>query len=145
MAATATDSPRAALAAHPFCANIYTGATRIGRGTLGLNFADATFTTTAPTSNIISSSSRLVFDGESTLALTGKSGVQTSQTFNGTTLNGFGFVTLAAGANNAGSGVVLNTLAPSRVTRVAASISHSPRSSPRSVPPMASSPRQRTM
>lgn len=89
-------------------ANTYTGATRIGRGTLGLNFADATFTTPAPTSNIISSSSRLVFDGESTLALTGKSAVQTSQTFNGTTLNGFGSVTLAAGANNAGSGVALN-------------------------------------
>jgi len=89
-------------------ANTYTGTTRIARGTLALNFADTTFTSTAPTINIISSSSRLTFDGESTLALTGKSGSFTSQTFNGTTLNGFGFVTLAAGANNAGSGVVLN-------------------------------------
>ena len=80
-----------------------------------LNFADTTFTSTAPASNIISSSSALVFDGESTLNLTGVSTGNNTQTFNGTTLNGFGNVTITAGA--AAKGVLLNLGAITRNAR----------------------------
>jgi len=87
-------------------ANTYTGATTIGAGTLKLNFADTTYTSTAPTNNIISSSSALVVNGNSTLNLTGNSAASNAQSFNGTTLNGFGSVTLTGGA--AADGVLLN-------------------------------------
>jgi fibronectin-binding autotransporter adhesin len=87
-------------------ANTFTGATTIAAGTLQLNFADATYTAAAPTTNIISSTSPLVFNGSGALNLTGKAGGNNAQTFASTTLNGFGNVTLVAG--NSTSHILLN-------------------------------------
>jgi fibronectin-binding autotransporter adhesin len=93
-------------------ANTYTGATTVGGGTLGLNFAAAG----GPTSNIISSLSTLNMAG-GTLTLTGAAGESNTQTFNGVNVTGGtnnigatsgtgGSVTLNLGAINRTGGLV---------------------------------------
>jgi autotransporter-associated beta strand protein len=86
--------------------NTYSGATNLGAGTLELNFADTTYAAAEATTNIISSSSPLVFSGNATLNLNSPSSAVDSQSFSGTTLNGFGSVTFTQG--NAAATTVLN-------------------------------------
>jgi fibronectin-binding autotransporter adhesin len=92
-------------------ANIYTGATTVGGGTLTLDFTAAG----APASNIINSASTLNISG-GTLAVNGKAGTSNSQSFNGlnvtsgsnkivATAGSGGTLTLGLGAINQSGGV----------------------------------------
>ncbi|CAM3021194.1 beta strand repeat-containing protein [Rariglobus hedericola] len=116
-------------------ANTYTGDTNINQGSLVLNFGSGV----APTSNIISSSSKLVLGGPSTaihnsgnvnatlptatLSVTGAASTTNTQTFNGLTLNQGnnaisvtsgtgGSATLALGAITANAGGAVNFTLP---------------------------------
>ena len=85
-------------------ANTYTGPTRVGNGVLTLDFTQPT----APTTNIISSSSSLIMGGStaglgntsfSRLTLNGTAAATNSQTFNGTLIDIGPAVLTASGAN----------------------------------------------
>lgn len=82
-------------------ANTYTGATTIGGGTLGLNFAAAG----GPISDILSGTSILNMGGGN-LAVTGAAGENNTQTFNG--LNITGGTNNISAVSGAGGSVTLN-------------------------------------